>query len=352
MNPFIQVFQVREPFGDIYVLPPLDVLTDDGDCELPAVPQLTSVYPGSVGWFVVPGALGYKIERRLSGTSYVQIGTVSQPEDDVTTELVFNSTAVQHFGYYRVIASNSCGDSAPSAPMDLHNQAQVGSGDSSCTLWPVDVSSSVPVESSAPPDESSAPRVYDDDTLYLIAGGTEELWPGPVTEGHSEGIWLEARCYNSPTFDTFTCSPGLLTLIDFSGNTVLGGLSAENNFLTSLDLTGNTALTVVGLDGNDLTSLDVSGLTILSSLSVTDNVGLTDITMTGVEHISTFAGGGCAFTEAAVDKILAAAVAGALISGTITLNGGTSAPPSAAGLASIADLTNGVTKFWTIYVNS
>jgi hypothetical protein len=349
MNPFIQVFEVREPFGALYVLPPLDVLSDAGDCVLPATPQLTSVYPGSVGWFVVPGAVSYKVERNLGGTGYSEIGTVEQPTDPEITELVFHSTSVQHFAYYRVIAVNACGDSAPSAPMDLHIEAQQGSGDSSCTLWADSASSA---SSSAPVDESSAPRVYDNDILYLIAGATEELWPGPVTEGHSEGIWLEARCYNSPTFDTFTCSPGLLTLIDFSGNTVLGGLSAENNFLTSLDLTGNTALTVVGLDGNDLTSLDISGLTILSSLSVTDNVGLTDITMTGVEHVSTFAGGGCAFTEAAVDKILAAAVAGALISGTITLDGGTSAPPSAAGLASIADLTNGVTKFWTIYVNS
>ena len=135
MNPFIQVFEVREPFGALYVLPPLDVLSDAGDCALPATPQLTSVYPGSVGWFVVPGAVSYKVERNLGGTGYSEIGTVEQPTDPETTELVFHSTSVQHFAYYRVIAVNACGDSAPSAPMDLHIEAQQGSGDSSCTLW-------------------------------------------------------------------------------------------------------------------------------------------------------------------------------------------------------------------------
>lgn len=56
---------------------------------------------------------------------------------------------------------------------------------------------------------------------------------------------------------------------------------------------------------------------------------------------------GCALTQASVDHILARCVASQnYVSGTVKVNGGTSAPPSAAGLADVAILqARGVTVF-------
>ena len=165
---------------------------------------------------------------------------------------------------------------------------------------------------------------------------------------------------------------GLTSLIyaDISDNNIPGG---STNSLTSVNLSGCTALQELRLDDSDfsagipslagLTSLglidfdqcnisgvvDLTGLPALVDLDFTNNASLTSIIIADSQPIFDFNASGCALTETAVDDILVVLSNNGQSNGYVGLDGGTSAIPSATGLAAKTTLEgNG----WVVDVNS
>ncbi len=87
----------------------------------------------------------------------------------------------------------------------------------------------------------------------------------------------------------------------------------------------------------------------LTSLDVQHNALLTSITLPTTHAMNSVLLGVNALTEAAVDAVLANLVANATDNGMVTMNLGTNAPPSAAGLADKATLEG---RGWTVTVNT
>ena len=117
-----------------------------------------------------------------------------------------------------------------------------------------------------------------------------------------------------------------LTSLDVSNMPYLADVQADNNGLTSIDLTGSTGISSLGLAGNSLTSIDLTGLVNLYSLDF-ENSNL---------------------SQESVDYILTFLANGSVSGGSVDLSGGTSAPPSAIGLAAIATLE---ARGWDVFVN-
>ena len=161
-----------------------------------------------------------------------------------------------------------------------------------------------------------------------------------------------------------------LTFVDISDNNIPG---TGTNSLTSVNLSGCTALQTLRLDDSDfsagipslagLTSLriidfdqcnisgvvDLSGLPALEGLDINGNGSLTSIIISDTQPIYYFYASDCALTETAVDDILVVLNNNGVANGEVELNDGTSAIPSATGLAAKSALeANG----WYVAVNS
>lgn len=121
MNLGLEVFQVREAFVTDYSVPAEDVLSDDGSFVLfvPDAPVVESVVPELLEFRPVENATGYKLLRKLSGTLYTVVATITDPE-----ATSFSSGAIVASGFYRVIAFNAIGDSLPSNTLFLEPVAE------------------------------------------------------------------------------------------------------------------------------------------------------------------------------------------------------------------------------------
>ena len=142
-----------------------------------------------------------------------------------------------------------------------------------------------------------------------------------------------------------------LTSVNLSGSTAIQQLRLDDsNFSGGVpDLSALTALQTLDLDQCDISGvLDLSGLTSLINLDVAGNLALTSVVIADSQPIIDFNGIDCALTETAVDDILVVLSNNGQTNGNVDLSAGTSAPPSATGLAAKAVLEgNG----WVVNVN-
>jgi len=142
-----------------------------------------------------------------------------------------------------------------------------------------------------------------------------------------------------------------LTSVNLSGSTAIEQLRLDDsNFSGGVpNLSALTALQTLDLDQCDISGvLDLSGLTSLINLDVAGNLALTSVVIADSQPIIDFNGIDCALTETAVDDILVVLSNNGQTGGNVDLSAGTSAPPSATGLAAKAVLEgNG----WVVNVN-
>jgi Leucine-rich repeat (LRR) protein len=142
-----------------------------------------------------------------------------------------------------------------------------------------------------------------------------------------------------------------LTSVNFSGSTAIQQLRLDDsNFSGGVpNLSALTALETLDLDQCDISGvLDLSGLTSLINLDVSGNLAMTSVVIADSQPITDFNGIECALTETAVDDILVVLSNNGQAGGNVDLSEGTSAPPSATGLAAKAVLEgNG----WVVNVN-
>jgi len=160
-----------------------------------------------------------------------------------------------------------------------------------------------------------------------------------------------------------------LILVDISDNNIPGG---STNSLTSVNLSGCTALQELRLDDSDFSGgipslaglinlnfidfdqcsisgvVDLSGLPALADLDFSGNTALTSIIIADTQPIFDFNGNNCALTETAVDDILVVLSNNGQGGGNVDLSAGTSATPSATGLAAKTLLEG---DGWTVSVN-
>ena len=106
-------------------------------------------------------------------------------------------------------------------------------------------------------------------------------------------------------------------IIDASSMSNLTTLNCSFNALTALDVTGCAALNTLDCGYSGLTSLDVSGCNALRFLSCNNNQ----------------------LTASSVDNIIIDLNTNGITTGYLNLSGGTSAAPSAASAAALANLT-------------
>jgi Leucine-rich repeat (LRR) protein len=185
---------------------------------------------------------------------------------------------------------------------------------------------------------------------------------------------------NLPSLQAFYADYNGLQSVNLSGLTNLVTVDISDcdvpgtttNSLTSVNLSGCTALTTLRLDDSEfsggipsltgLTSLstvnfgrvnspsiiDMSGVVNLADADFFQNTNLTSLIIADTQPISYLGVRNCALTETAVDDILVTLSNNGVSNGEVTLDGGTSATPSATGLAAKTVLEgNG----WTVSVN-
>ena len=185
---------------------------------------------------------------------------------------------------------------------------------------------------------------------------------------------------NLPNLQNFYADYNGLQSVNLSGLTNLVTVDISDcdvpgtttNSLTSVNLSGCTALTTLRLDDSEfsggipsltgLTSLstvnfgrvnspsiiDMSGVVNLADADFFQNTNLTSLIIADTQPISYLGVRNCALTETAVDDILVTLSNNGVSNGEVTLDGGTSATPSATGLAAKTVLEgNG----WTVSVN-
>jgi hypothetical protein len=142
-----------------------------------------------------------------------------------------------------------------------------------------------------------------------------------------------------------------LTSVNLSGSTAVQTLRLDDSEFSGgvPDLSALTALEILDLDQCGISGvLDLSGLTSLITLDVAGNLALTSVVIADSQPITDFNGIDCALTETAVDDILVVLSNNGQTNGNVDLSAGTSAPPSATGLAAKAVLEgNG----WVVNVN-
>lgn len=144
-----------------------------------------------------------------------------------------------------------------------------------------------------------------------------------------------------------------IATIDLSNNTALTYLNTANTDLTSIDLTNNTALIEIEVhDVDNLASMTLPSTSTLSRAYCWGNISLTTIDISTCPELDEIDFSDCALPEAQIDQLLADIVAAGhspSVNNYIDISNygsGTNAPPSAAGLASIATLQgNG----WNVY---
>ena len=185
---------------------------------------------------------------------------------------------------------------------------------------------------------------------------------------------------NLPNLTNFNADYNGLQSVNLSGLTNLVIVDISNcdvpgtttNSLTSVNLSGCTALTTLRLNDSEfsggipsltgLTSLstvnfgrvnspsiiDMSGVVNLEDADFFQNTNLTSLIIADTQPILYLGVRNCALTETAVDDILVILSNNGVSNGEVTLDGGTSATPSATGLAAKTVLEgNG----WTVSVN-
>lgn len=142
-----------------------------------------------------------------------------------------------------------------------------------------------------------------------------------------------------------------LTSVNLSGSTAVQTLRLDDSEFSGgvPNLSALTALEILDLDQCGISGvLDLSGLTSLITLDVAGNLALTSVVIADSQPITDFNGIDCALTETAVDDILVVLSNNGQTNGNVDLSAGTSAPPSATGLAAKAVLEgNG----WVVNVN-
>ena len=146
-----------------------------------------------------------------------------------------------------------------------------------------------------------------------------------------------------------------LKYLNVEGCTALVNLYVDDSDFSEgfPDLSSATALEWIDADQCGISgSLNFSIFPALSGFDLSDNTGLTSVTISSSQPL----GGansiyldGCALTETAVDNILVALAANAINNGYVNLSGGTNAIPGATGLAAKTTLEG---KGWTVDVNS
>ena len=143
-----------------------------------------------------------------------------------------------------------------------------------------------------------------------------------------------------------------LTSVNLSGSTALQELRLDDsNFSAGIpSLAGLTSLTLIDFDQCSISGIvDLTGLPALIQLDFYGNTALTSIIIDDAQPIQYFYASGCALTETAVDDILVVLSNNGVTSGDVELDGGTSAIPSATGLAAKLALE---ADGWTVTVNS
>jgi Leucine-rich repeat (LRR) protein len=142
-----------------------------------------------------------------------------------------------------------------------------------------------------------------------------------------------------------------LTSVNLSGCTALEELRLDDSDFSAgvPDLSGLTSLNLLDLDQCSISGVvDLTGLSALQELDISGNTALTSVIINDAQPILYFYASGCDFTETAVDNILIELSNNGLSNGEVELNGGTSAIPSATGLAAKSTLEgNG----WLVDVN-
>jgi Leucine-rich repeat (LRR) protein len=194
------------------------------------------------------------------------------------------------------------------------------------------------------------------------------------------GITSITGLQNLPSLQAFYADYNGLQSVNLSGLTNLVTVDISDcdvpgtttNSLTSVNLSGCTALTTLRLDDSEfsggipsltgLTSLstvnfarvnspsiiDMSGVVNLADAEFFQNTNLTSLIIADTQPIFYLGVNNCALTETAVDDILVILSNNGVSNGEVTLDGGTSATPSATGLAAKTVLEgNG----WTVSVN-
>jgi hypothetical protein len=144
---------------------------------------------------------------------------------------------------------------------------------------------------------------------------------------------------------------GLTGLLDISGDPVVRAVLVPNNAITDIDASYCTDLQKLDARVNQLASVDVSGCGALTSISISAflTMPLSILDISSCPALIFVLATSCSFDEATVDAILGTLDSNGLSDGEADLSGGTSAPPSAAGLTSKSNLEgNG----WTVSVNS
>lgn len=143
-----------------------------------------------------------------------------------------------------------------------------------------------------------------------------------------------------------------LTSVNLSGCTNLQELRLDDsNFSAGIpSLAGLTSLTLIDFDQCSISGIvDLTGLPALVELDFYGNTALTSIIIDDAQPIQYFYASGCALTETAVDDILVVLSNNGVTGGNVELDGGTSAIPSATGLAAKLALE---ADGWTVDVNS
>ena len=161
---------------------------------------------------------------------------------------------------------------------------------------------------------------------------------------------------NLVTVDISDCDvPGTttnsLTSVNLSGCTALTNLRLDDSEFSGgiPSLTGLTSLSAVNFGRvNSPSIIDMSGVVNLEDASFFQNTNLTSLIIADTQPIFYLDVNNCALTETAVDDILVILSNNGVSNGEVTLDGGTSATPSATGLAAKTVLEgNG----WMVSVN-
>ena len=142
-----------------------------------------------------------------------------------------------------------------------------------------------------------------------------------------------------------------LNSVNLAGCTALQELRLnDSNFSEGIpSLAGLTSLSLIDFDEcNIIGVVDLTGLPALTTLDLNGNSALTSIIIAEAQPIIQFDGYECALTETAVDNILIELNSNGVINGSLYLDGGANAAPSALGLAAKVVLEgNG----WGVFVN-
>lgn len=160
---------------------------------------------------------------------------------------------------------------------------------------------------------------------------------------------------NAPLITNFQVSNNPIGTIDLSANTALLILYVNNCGLAALSVP-STALQQLYAQNNDIVTLNVSGKAALSTLFVSGNALLTtlnfnncnvlSLSVTACSAISSLQGVNNRLNAASVDALFTPLIPGT--AGTVAINGGTSAAPTA---ASLVQRNNLIAGGWTITTN-